>query len=305
MDARTGNGMGTERSTTFPEWYRGREVADQIKLHRTAGSGPVHMVEIEPAQGQIDMPALSCLVMIENGQGCRVKGHLGAGSFKAWGPPGSLLTTMPDHSTSLQFETAHAVRSFGLPRPVVQDIIEPIGMAVPEFGKLHEGPVVDPLLSSLFDALWMAAGEHDGNVNRLFVDTAAASLVLNMLQLSGRATETVRGGLSGNRLRAVTEYMRTNLSGSISLADLARLAELSPHHFARAFKRSTGLPPHRYQIMLRIERAKEMLVSTNSSIIEIGAAIGWQDPAYFARIFAREVGMPPSHYRRKKCQSRG
>jgi AraC family transcriptional regulator len=69
----------------------------------------------------------------------------------------------------------------------------------------------------------------------------------------------VRGGLAAWQQRIVTAYIDEHLSKQISLATLAQLVRLSRHYFCRAFKQSFGVPPHRYQINRRIERAKVLL----------------------------------------------
>jgi AraC-like DNA-binding protein len=68
-----------------------------------------------------------------------------------------------------------------------------------------------------------------------------------------------RRRLSPRRLKAILESIREHLDTALTLRDLAAVAHLSPYHFARRFKDSTGLPPHRYLIGRRIERAKQLL----------------------------------------------
>jgi AraC family transcriptional regulator len=68
---------------------------------------------------------------------------------------------------------------------------------------------------------------------------------------------------------------------------LAQLARLSPHYFCRAFKQSFSLPPHRYHSMRRIEHAKMMLASSNTSVTEIGLRLGFSETSSFSTAFAR------------------
>jgi AraC family transcriptional regulator len=65
--------------------------------------------------------------------------------------------------------------------------------------------------------------------------------------------------LPRRRLRAVVEYVEDHLDDGLSLGQMAAVAHLSPYHFARQFKAATGLPPHQYVIMRRVERAKQFL----------------------------------------------
>jgi AraC family transcriptional regulator len=82
------------------------------------------------------------------------------------------------------------------------------------------------------------------------------------------------------------------------LRDLADAAGLSPSHFARGFKASTGLPPHRYLIRLRIEHGQALLRDTDLPIAEVAAACGFAHQEHLTRAFGRWVGTTPACYRR-------
>lgn len=64
-----------------------------------------------------------------------------------------------------------------------------------------------------------------------------------------------RGGLAGWQRKRVFEFIENHLAETISISALAALVQLSPYHFARAFKQTFGLPPHRYHMSRRVERA--------------------------------------------------
>jgi methylphosphotriester-DNA--protein-cysteine methyltransferase len=66
-----------------------------------------------------------------------------------------------------------------------------------------------------------------------------------------------------------------------------------------AFKQSTGVPPHRYQLNLRIARARALLESTDTAVTEIAFDVGYESSQALARLFRREVGLSPSDYRRQ------
>jgi AraC family transcriptional regulator len=108
-----------------------------------------------------------------------------------------------------------------------------------------------------------------------------------------------RGGLAGWQQRAVTAYIEEHLDQTIPLAKLAELARLSPYYFCRAFRESVGLPPHRYHILRRIERAKGLLANSKSSVTEIGMAVGFSDTSSFTAAFRKTTGQTPTSYRRR------
>ena len=104
-------------------------------------------------------------------------------------------------------------------------------------------------------------------------------------------------GLSRKMENEICEYIEANLSRDISLAELAELAGLSRFHFARSFKRSTGLPPHQYLLRQRIERAKELLALGVLPVDEIATAVGFPGPAPLARMFLRITGTTLKEFR--------
>jgi AraC-like DNA-binding protein len=106
------------------------------------------------------------------------------------------------------------------------------------------------------------------------------------------------GGLAGWQLRRVKSAMEA-AEMSLSLEALATMAGLSPAHFCTAFRQSTGLPPRRWQMRLRTERAKTLLADPRLSLTEIALACGYASSSHFATSFRRATGMTPSMYRRR------
>ena len=106
------------------------------------------------------------------------------------------------------------------------------------------------------------------------------------------------GALPRGRLRAVVEYIEEHLDGSPSLEQMAATAHLSVYHFARQFKAATGLPPHQYVILRRVERAKQLLhAETDLSLAEVALRAGFSDQSQFSRHFKRLVGVTPGQFR--------
>src|SRR5215831_19604731 len=104
-------------------------------------------------------------------------------------------------------------------------------------------------------------------------------------------------GLPGTQLRRVTEFINDNLARALPLAELSAEAHLSQYHFARLFKESTGLPPHRFVVQRRIERARALLLEGHLSIDAIARAVGFRTRSHFSMVFHRHTGSPPTVYR--------
>ncbi|HEX8057163.1 MAG TPA: AraC family transcriptional regulator [Novosphingobium sp.] len=91
-----------------------------------------------------------------------------------------------------------------------------------------------------------------------------------------------------------------DLSADIPVAELANRCGLSRSHFARAFKASTGVPPHRWLMQHRIERCQELLVSSNESIAVIALRCGFADQSHLTRVFHAVTGLSPAAWRRQR-----
>jgi len=95
----------------------------------------------------------------------------------------------------------------------------------------------------------------------------------------------------------VTEYIQQNLDKDLTLAELAAVAYMSPYHFARLFKGSTGVPPHRFVVRQRIARARGVLATPELSIAQISRMVGFRTPSHFTTVFRRVLGITPGAYR--------
>jgi AraC-like DNA-binding protein len=105
------------------------------------------------------------------------------------------------------------------------------------------------------------------------------------------------GTLPVSRLRRVTDYIDAHLDHDLTLARLGAVVCMSPYHFARLFQRTTGLPPHRFVVRVRLEHATTLLASTELSIARIAQAVGFRTPSHFSTVFRRIMGVTPRAYR--------
>ena len=112
-----------------------------------------------------------------------------------------------------------------------------------------------------------------------------------------RARAAVGHGLPGTALQRVLDHIEVNLHRDPRLSELSARAYMSPFHFARLFKQSTGFSPHRFVVARRIGRAKELLETSNVSIAAVAQAAGFRTPSHFTTVFRRSTGVTPSVYR--------
>jgi len=107
-----------------------------------------------------------------------------------------------------------------------------------------------------------------------------------------------RSELSRRQLAEVTGFIEAHCFDTIRLADLAATIGLSQTHFSHAFKASTGMPPHRWQMHSRIRKVQDMLLSGNATLIEVANLAGFADQAHFTRVFKGITGITPAEWRR-------
>jgi AraC family transcriptional regulator len=140
---------------------------------------------------------------------------------------------------------------------------------------------------------------------RIYAESLASVLAVNLLRRhsshgrsSARKLEHERaGGLPKASLRTALDYVGDNLAADLTVAEIAREANMSPYHFARMFKLSTGFSPHQYVIGQRIERARTLLRDTDLPVGVVAREVGFASPSHFAQQFRRLVGVPPRLFR--------
>jgi transcriptional regulator GlxA family with amidase domain len=101
------------------------------------------------------------------------------------------------------------------------------------------------------------------------------------------------------RLCRARDMLRDVHDRTVTIDEVARLAEMSPFHFIRQFSGLFGDTPHQARIKARLDRARNLLVSGDRSVTEICMEVGFSSHGSFSALFARRLGVPPSEYRRR------
>lgn len=149
--------------------------------------------------------------------------------------------------------------------------------------------------------------EADGLLGgKLYAESLANAFALTLIRdysslgrsAIAKAVRHPTGGLSRRALNAVIDYVGDNLANKgLTLAEMAGTAHMSPYHFSRLFKESTGLAPHQYVIERRIQRAKELLCGSALPIAEIALLCGFANQSHLNRHFKRLLGVNPKALR--------
>jgi len=142
-----------------------------------------------------------------------------------------------------------------------------------------------------------ATGSSYAEALSLALASRIASLCASMPGRAGRVAT-----LSSNHVSRITEHIANSLSDDLTIETLARLVNMSPFHFARCFKRTTGMAPHQFVTRERIERAKKMLAQRTQSIGDIAMAVGFSSQSHFADVYRRVTGTSPR--RARNCSAK-
>jgi AraC-like DNA-binding protein len=191
---------------------------------------------------------------------------------------------------------------FYLPRSALDGIAEQAG--APRIGELAYEPGIgndDAIIRHLGASLLEALRRPD-ETNRLFVDHMMHAFTAHVAQTYGglrSITEPARGGLAAWQIKRACERLESDLAGKIPLEQIAGEFGLSVSHFSRAFRISTGLPPHKWLLRQRLRAAKELMTVRGLSLSDIAISAGFANQSHFTRVFSAEVGVSPGAWRRE------
>ncbi|MGV7216970.1 helix-turn-helix domain-containing protein [Bradyrhizobium sp. UFLA05-112] len=197
---------------------------------------------------------------------------------------------------------------FYLPRSALDDIARQSG--APRVGELdyqpgvgHDDAVVRHVGASLLEGL-----RRPVEANQLFIDHMMLAFTAHVAQTYGglrRSGELARGGLAPWQVKRACERLESDLGGTISLQQIAAEFDLSVSHFSRAFRISTGLPPHQWLLNQRVKAAKQLMTVRDLPLAEIAISVGFANQSHFTRVFSAAVGVSPGAWRRQAYGATG
>jgi AraC family transcriptional regulator len=190
---------------------------------------------------------------------------------------------------------------FYLPRSALDGIAEQSG--APRVGELpsqlgigHDDPVIRHIGGVLLQAL-----RRPAETNQLFIDYTMLAFATHAAQTYGgmqRSAQPARGGLAPWQTKRACERLDSDLGGKLLLQKVAAEFGLSVSHFTRAFRISTGLPPHQWLLRQRVKAAKQLMTVRDLPLSEIAISAGFANQSHFTRVFSAAVGVSPGVWRR-------
>ena len=216
--------------------------------------------------------------------------------------PGMLQASGPGEKLRAVFRGAYDVLHLHLSPGLVAECLEQAE------GYPHAGEISladrhfsrDPVIERLAQSLLMA--EDSGAVfGELYAESVGIAVVTRLLGL--RANAGMRparrqvAALPKWRVKRAADYIDAHLGGPITLAELAEATGLTRMHFAAQFRIATGYRPHEYLLRKRIERACDLLGTSDAALVDIALSIGFQTQAHFTTVFKRFMGETPHRWR--------
>jgi AraC family transcriptional regulator len=157
----------------------------------------------------------------------------------------------------------------------------------------------DALVRSIGMAL---ADELDNGqpAGKLYAESLVSTLAVHLLRhysTDSLVDDIQFGGLPPHKLRRATDFIEANLDQDLELAEIAQAVELSPYHFARSYKQTTGFTPIQFLMQRRIEHAKRLLAESDAPIVEVGLSAGFKNQSHFTTLFRKFTALTPKAYR--------
>src|SRR5258708_36127189 len=132
--------------------------------------------------------------------------------------------------------------------------------------------------------------------NRMYGEALSTALACHLLREYSAAVlgpKRQYGGLPREKLARAVEYIQDQLDTELTVSGIAKAVYMSPYHFTRLFKESTGQSPYQYVVDARVRKAKELLTTGKFTISEAARQVGFVDQSHLTRHFKRVFGLPP------------
>ena len=186
-------------------------------------------------------------------------------------------------------------------KTTLDDLADQAGLPRPDGLKRPDHGAVDPVFFHLARSV-APLFAHPRAGNQLFIDHVSLAFHAHLISAySGQLADPrlMRGRLAPWQERRAKEFIEENLGGNVSLGDLASVCGLSPTHFARGFRKTTGRPPHRWLLERRVEAAKRTLLSSVENLEAVATQCGFADASHLSRVFSQVAGEAPAIWRRR------
>jgi AraC-like DNA-binding protein len=219
-------------------------------------------------------------------------GVVNARGMQHLAPPNHLIFLHPDevHWGHADREEAWTYRMIYLDVEVVRDVLDGDARTL----SFPQTTFQDALLAASFLQLHQSFSAPASILER---DTVLHHFVHVLRQQAGGCRAAQPTGFDRRAVQLVRDFLEANYHEDVSIQALAELTNISPSYLVTLFRQAIGLPPHRYQMQVRVHHAKQALC-TQTPLHQIALDLGFYDQSHFNRWFKRLVGVSPLAYRK-------
>jgi AraC family transcriptional regulator len=251
----------------------------------------------------VDAPGVDTLLMVVYREGrTTMRRRVEGGWQQCVIEPRTISILGPGKSSEWEWDESIGVSHLYLSREFMADTAaRAFDQDLERFEPVDALKIEDPMLLALADTL---AGElrRPGPASNLLVDSVAQALCLHTLRAYHRCDRPLRndtgfGGLTPSQRRRAIDFIAMNLCENFRVAELAQASGLNEAAMLRAFKLTFGVSPYQYVLARRVERASDLIRTTNVSLAEIACGAGFSDQSHMTRLVKRATGQTPKALR--------
>jgi AraC-like DNA-binding protein len=286
----------------YQDFYSNGPYAQYLRHHSVVGSTTARFLYVsQPAGAFPDPPLPEFLVYLGVRGAKRLSFDWGCGRWEGAWHAEDISIAPPYTGTDINVDQPHAFLALALPASCVMSALDEIapGRAV-SFGSLHASTFRDALVAKYCKQLWQQTSADNRVSDKLSTDSLLFAMISALARRAHGSPSDVGSRLVGRSLARVLDVIDDRLPDDLSLAELAAVADLSPMHFARQFRRAVGLSPHQYVLCRRIGRAQALLGLTRHRLADIALAVGFSSQSHMTAVFARSLGITPLRYREQR-----
>jgi AraC family transcriptional regulator len=219
--------------------------------------------------------------------------------FEGIMPPGTLHVVGPSQPLVAELYSPCEFIHFHVSNDYIRQRQDALGVA-----STRPPPELDDIIlrDPLADSLGRTLLKSNMPTDEIYAEAVGQVLVMHIVRM--QFLQRAARPLPTWRLKRVQAHIGAHLEETLSLSELAAAAGLSPMHFAGQFRAATGYRPHDYLLYQRVERAKSILSSTDTPLVEVALSVGFRVQAHFSTVFKRITGESPGSWRRALLSER-
>ncbi len=289
---------------SYAEFYRRSQYGSFPQEHRrSVGRLPFTMIDVEQGPHRFSDPQVSETVLalpLSVSNGSKWNWTIGGCSYHDIARPGGMLVVPAETDSHWDVDADRHLLILSVPHGTVSGVL---GTASPErirdaFWSLAESTWSDPFVEPLMTRLWAASLSREPLAGRLTDAIVTAILSHLVLRAGGGNAGGASVALPRWRLNRVVDFVDEHLSQPIGLDRMAGAAGLSRRHFARSFAAELGVTPHKWLMQRRLDRAQDLLASTDLEVCAIAESCGFSSQSHLTSLMRQEVGETPFRWRR-------